>query len=429
MNRSEDDVIEIVVPEQQEGTRATVQQWLKQTGDWVHTDEPVVELETDKVVVEVAATGDGELTVLIEPETPVEPGAVLGQIKPAADRADSPSKEEPRDDKDPAVPIKDKTEQSTAAMPLDDAERRLSPSVRRLVRQHSIDPASIDGTGRKGRVTREDVLAVARQMEQDSGPERSTENQPRAARKTATPQPQEAAPASGQSTKIPHTTMRRRIAEHMQQSLNAAPHVTSVFEADFGAIQAHRSANKQDFKERGVNLTYTAYFVRACVEAMQVVPVINSRWHDDFIEQFDEINIGLGVDMDGAGLIVPVIHQAEALSLLGTAARIQEKVQLARDNRLKPGDMQNGTFTISNHGVSGSLIASPIVINQPQSAILGIGALEKRVKVRTVDGVDSIQIRPMAYVTLSIDHRVIDGAQANKWLSRFVDVINNWPAE
>lgn len=220
--------------------------------------------------------------------------------------------------------------------------------------------------------------------------------------------------------------MRRRIAEHMQHSLSSAPHVTAVFEADFSAIMAHRKASKAAFEAQNVSLTYTAYIVSACIAAMSAAPAVNSRWHDDYLEVFDDVNIGVGTALGDAGLIVPVIHKAQDLSLMGIATRLQDLTHRARNGKLKPADVQNGTFSISNHGVSGSLLATPIIINQPQSAIFGVGALEKRVVVRTVDGVDSIQIRPMAYVSLSIDHRVVDGAQTNAWLKRFVDTIEHW---
>jgi 2-oxoglutarate dehydrogenase E2 component (dihydrolipoamide succinyltransferase) len=221
--------------------------------------------------------------------------------------------------------------------------------------------------------------------------------------------------------------MRRRIAEHMARSLATAPHVTAVFEADFSAVAAHRKAQRDAFERQGVKLTYTAYFVAACVAAMKAVPQINSRWHDDALELHDDVNIGIGTALGEAGLIVPVIHQAQTLSLLGLAQRLQDLTDRARAGALAPADLRGGTFTISNHGVSGSLVAAPIIINQPQAAILGIGRLEKRVVVREVEGHDTIQIRPMAYVSLTIDHRVLDGSTANAWLGRFVEVLERWP--
>jgi len=231
-------------------------------------------------------------------------------------------------------------------------------------------------------------------------------------------------PAAGLRS-VPHDTMRKRIAEHMARSLQSAPHVTAVFEADFTAIAAHREAHKAEFAQAGANLTYTAYFVAASVAAMTAAPAVNGRWFEDRIEIYDDVNIGIGTALGEKGLIVPVIHRAQTLSLLETAKRLTELTERARAGKLAQADVQGGTFSISNHGVSGSLVAAPIIINQPQVAILGIGKLEKRAVVRD----DTIQIRPMAYVSLTIDHRALDAFQTNAWLTRYVEVLETWPAK
>jgi 2-oxoglutarate dehydrogenase E2 component (dihydrolipoamide succinyltransferase) len=223
--------------------------------------------------------------------------------------------------------------------------------------------------------------------------------------------------------------MRLAIAGNMQRSVTEAPHVTAVFEADFSAIIAHREAHKAAFAKKGVKLSYTAYLVAAAAEAMKAAPAINSRWHADRLELYDDINIGVGTALGSKGLIVPVLRKVQRLSLKGIAAGLDELIEKARQEKLTGADVKGGTFTISNHGVSGSLFAAPIIINQPQSAILGVGKLEKRVVVREVGGVDAIQIRPMAYVSLTIDHRVVDGHQTNAWLSRFVEILESWPAD
>jgi 2-oxoglutarate dehydrogenase E2 component (dihydrolipoamide succinyltransferase) len=279
------------------------------------------------------------------------------------------------------------------------------------VLQHDIDPARIEGTGRGGRITRADV-------------DRAVE----AATRVEGVLP---AAGSGEITShfVPHDRMRLAIAENMQRSLSEAPHVTAVFEADFSAIIAHREAHKAAFAKKGVKLTYTAYLVAAAAEAMKVAPAINSRWHADKLELYDDINIGVGTALGTKGLIVPVLRQVQRLSLKGIAAGLDELVEKARREKLTSAEVKGGTFTISNHGVSGSLFAAPIIINRPQSAILGVGKLEKRVVVREVAGADAIQIRPMAYVSLTIDHRVVDGHQTNAWLTRFVELIESWPAE
>jgi 2-oxoglutarate dehydrogenase E2 component (dihydrolipoamide succinyltransferase) len=224
---------------------------------------------------------------------------------------------------------------------------------------------------------------------------------------------------------VKHSQMRRSIAQHMVQSVATAPHVTSVFDADLSHIVAHREANKADFEKRGAKLTYTAYFVRASVVALQAVPEVNSRWHDDALEIFDDVNIGVATALGGGGLIVPVIVNAQDLDLFGIAERLTDLTGRARSEKLDPRDVQNGTFTISNHGVSGSLIASPIIINQPQSAILGVGKVERRV-VAVSEVSDETVVKPMCYVTLTIDHRVLDGFQANQFLTSWVGALSDF---
>jgi 2-oxoglutarate dehydrogenase E2 component (dihydrolipoamide succinyltransferase) len=211
--------------------------------------------------------------------------------------------------------------------------------------------------------------------------------------------------------------MRKSIAEHMVRSMQAAPHVTAVFEADLSRVIAHKQA------QRGERITYTAYFVRAAVAALQAVPEANSRWHANGLELFEDCNIGVAVALEGGGLIVPVLQRAQELDLAKTAQRVQDLTGRARTGKLEPREVQGGTFTISNHGVSGSLLAAPIVINQPQSAILGVGKLEPRARVSAAG---AIEARPMLYVTLTIDHRVLDGFQANVFLSKWVEVIEQW---
>lgn len=284
--------------------------------------------------------------------------------------------------------------------------------MRRLLIEADLDPAGLSGTGRGGRITREDVEAAVK-----SG----------GAKPAKTPAPEPATPrVSGNITSVPHDTMRLRIAEHMSHSVTVAPHVTAVFEADFGAIIAHRKANKAAFAKQGVNLTLTAYVVIAAAKAMDAAPAVNARWFDDRLELYDDVNIGIGTALGDKGLVVPVIHHTQSLSLLGVAKRMQELTDKARTGKLARADVQGGTFSISNHGVSGTLIAAPIIINQPQSAILGVGRLEKRVVVREIDGADAMLIRPMAYVSLTIDHRALDGHQTNAWLTRFVEVLEGW---
>jgi 2-oxoglutarate dehydrogenase E2 component (dihydrolipoamide succinyltransferase) len=392
---------DILVPFEQEGTKAIVRSWLRQLGDLVAVDDPLVELETDKVTQEVPSPAAGVLIeIVLDTDAEAAPGAILGRLgdaRPAATEADARA---PAD---------------AAAAPDDRRARRaeagaLSPAVRRAVRQHGVDPASIEGTGRGGRLTRADVDRAV-------------------AARGATPAAGAQAPAPGGVRVVPHDRMRLAIAQNMLQSVTTAPHVTAVFECDFSAIMAHRKRHKAAFEEQGANLTFTAYLVAASVRAMAAAPAVNSRWHDDRLEIFDAVGVAVGTALGDKGLVAPVVAGAQALSLLGIARRLTDLTARARAGALTPGDMRGGTFTISNHGVSGSLLATPIIINQPQSAILGVGKLEKRVVVREVEGADTIQIRPMCYVSLTIDHRVIDGHQTNAWLTSFVEAIEGWPRD
>jgi len=191
-------------------------------------------------------------------------------------------------------------------------------------------------------------------------------------------------------------------------------------------IIEHRKWHKKEFAEQGVKLTFTAYFLAAVVKAVESSPEVNARFHEDALEIFSDINIGVGTALGTKGLVVPVIQQVQEMSLFEIAAALTKQTAKARDGSLKPSDMKNGTFTISNHGVSGSLFAAPIIINQPEVAILGIGKLEKRVVVEEINNEDTIQIQPMCYVSLSIDHRALDAFQTSEFLSSFVETIENW---
>jgi 2-oxoglutarate dehydrogenase E2 component (dihydrolipoamide succinyltransferase) len=409
-------MIDIVVPVEGEGTQATVRTWLKKVGDPVVEHEPLVELETDKVAMEVPAPASGVLReILLDVNAEAAPGALLGRL---AQDGEAVAPEEGPTGEVIAIssaPAEAGAQSSDGAGLLPSQEHnkvremRLSPSVKRACLQHNIDPSRIEGTGRNGRVTRADVDQVVAAGGQARAPQASS---------------------SGiASHDVPHDRMRLKIAENMLASVTQAPHVTAVFEADFTAIQRHRERHKAAFAQHGVKLTYTAYLVAAAAQAMKVAPAINSRWHPDRLEIYDDINIGVGTALGEKGLIVPVLRQVQLLDLDAIAAGLDDLVERARQEKLTGKDVSGGTFTISNHGVSGSLFASPIIINQPQSAILGVGKLEKRVVVREVDGADTIQIRPMAYVSLTIDHRVVDGHQTNAWLTRFVEILEGWPVD
>lgn len=381
-------MIEVRVPDEQEGTKAVVRAWLKQVGDAVAENDPLVELETDKVTQEVPAPAAGVLSeILLDTNAEAVPGALLGRISADEGAVASPS-----------APAKEEHGQ---------LETRLSPSVRRACLQHGIDPTRIEGTGRNGRVTREDVdRAVASATVVSVG-------------EPATAQPRQFSPQD-----VPHDRMRLTIAENMVRAVSEAPHVTAVFEADFTAVSAHKAG----MAAKGKKLSYTAYIVKAAAEAMAVAPAINGRWEKDRIAISPTIDVGVGTALGEKGLVVPVVKDAGSLSLEQIGAKLDDLTRRAREGKLERSDVSGGSFTISNHGVSGSLLAAPIILHQGQAAILGIGKLEKRVIVREVNGQDAMLIRPMAYVTLTIDHRVIDGHQTNAWLTRFVEILESWPS-
>jgi 2-oxoglutarate dehydrogenase E2 component (dihydrolipoamide succinyltransferase) len=395
-------VIEVRVPEEQEGTRAVVRAWLKQVGDAVAENDPLVELETDKVTQEVPAPAAGVLAeIVLDTDAEAVPGALLARIETdgaAVIKPLVPSEVEAR--------LEPAQRPSTRLGANGDRETRLSPSVRRACLQHGIDPARIEGTGRNGRVTREDVdRAVSSATIVTAG------------------EPATAQPRQFSAQDIPHDRMRLTIAENMVRAVGEAPHVTAVFEADFSAVTAHKAA----MAARGAKLSYTAYIVKAAAEAMAVAPAINGRWEKDRIAISPTVNIGVGTALGEKGLVVPVVKDAGAFSLEQIGGKLDDLTRRAREGKLERSDVSGGSFTISNHGVSGSLLAAPIILHQGQAAILGIGKLEKRVVVREIGGEDVILVRPMAYVTLTIDHRVVDGHQTNAWLTRFVEILENWP--
>jgi 2-oxoglutarate dehydrogenase E2 component (dihydrolipoamide succinyltransferase) len=414
--------VEIRAPDEQtEGTRLQVLRWLKQVGEPVAQDEPLIEIETDKVTVEVASPGSGVLREILKREhEEVAPGELLGRIDTAAAGAVSPGSLGAAAGASTAAPTPASASRAAEPQPGRAAPAtELSPAVRRLLGEHALEAGAVSGTGPGGRITVEDVLRSAR-----------------ARPAPAAAQPEQAAPAASAAAapatgvrRVPHTAVRKRIAEHMVQSLlHSAPHVTTVFEADLTAVLADRARRREEFALRGAPLTLTAYFVRAAVAAIRAVPEANSRWTDSALEIHEAMHIGVATAVEGAGLIVPVLRDAQSLDLFETAHALAALVQRARSGELSVGDVRGGTFTISNHGVSGSLLAAPIIINQPQAAILGVGKLEKRAVVVEAGDEQRIAVQPRCYVTLTLDHRVMDGHQANRFLQVFVQTLTAWPA-
>jgi 2-oxoglutarate dehydrogenase E2 component (dihydrolipoamide succinyltransferase) len=416
---------DVQVPPNEEGTRATVLKWCKQVGDAVAKDEPLVELETDKVTVEIPSPASGILIeILKQVNAEVIPAEVIARLslggaasapRDAASPPEvvSPARSGSTDGLDSTASLEPTSraalQASRAISASGGVPKPLSPSVRRLLKEHSMAATDIEGTGRDGRITAQDVIRRAAGGTSRAGGVNG------------------AAPAG--STRVAHTAIRRRVAEHMARSLVESPHVTTLFEADLTRVLAHRSRHAADYESRGARLTLTAYFVSACAQALRAHREINATFHSDALELHADVNIGVGTALGNKGLIVPVIHRTQGLNLFGMAQRLGQLVEAARAGKLSPEDVRGGTFTISNHGVGGSLLAAPIVINQPQVAILGVGKVQRRVCAIEIDGVEAIGVRSLCYLTLTIDHRALDAFQANAFLSSVVATLEQWPAD
>ncbi|HEV7432044.1 MAG TPA: 2-oxo acid dehydrogenase subunit E2 [Steroidobacteraceae bacterium] len=403
----------LLASDQAEGTRSQVLLWLKAVGDQVSENEPLLEIETDKVTVEIPAPCAGVLCeILKQAETEVEPGSVLGRIDRTANigaNVQQSHRQVPDAGARAEAPPRQAATSATAGP--------LSPAVRRLLIAHHLEAGEIEGSGANGKITVEDVLRHA------------GSNAPRAP--TTAPQSTASQPQGAlQGRLVAHSRMRLQIAERMVASLlHTAPHVTTVFEVDLSAVLAHRTQWRADFEGRGAALTLTSYFLAACVSALQAVPELNSRWRPGGLELYEHIDIGVATALENGGLVVPVIRNVAALDLFDIARELGDRVLRAREDRLVPADVRGGTFTVSNHGVSGSLLAAPIIIHQPQSAILGIGKVEKRPVVTVEGGRDVVAIRSRCYVTLTIDHRVLDGQRANQFLGVLTRRLEQWGSE
>jgi 2-oxoglutarate dehydrogenase E2 component (dihydrolipoamide succinyltransferase) len=392
-------IAEVIAPSNEEGTKATILRWYKAVGESIRKDEPLLELETDKVTVEIPSPASGELCeILMQPDDDVLPGQVLARVRIASPDS-APSRQSVPAGAPPARVATDGASSAPGARP------PLSPAVRRLMDQHGLSPVAIAGSGQGGRITAHDIERHVGGTLAESAA---------------------AAPPPAAASRLPHSAIRRRVAEHMARSVATAPHVTTLFEADLTRVLAHRSANAAAFEQHGARLTLTAYFVAACAQALGAHPMVNATYHEDALELHPDANIGVGTALGNEGLIVPVIHRAQALDLLGIAHRLGQLVGAARLGKLAPQEVRGGTFTISNHGVGGSLLAAPIVINQPQVAILGVGKVERRVVAFDAQGTEAIGVRSKCYLTLTIDHRALDAFQANAFLMHVVTALEQW---
>ena len=434
----------VIMPQLGESVvEGTVTAWLKKEGEPIEEFESLLEVNTDKVDSEIPSPAGGVLLKILVPEgETVKAGTIIawigepGEAVPDSEGGPSESGHEP-EPQAAAQAVQPAAEVSPPPSAGRDRDLGfISPVVARLARERNVDLSQVQGTGQGGRITKKDVLNYL-----ESGPQkepaawetpgegdlfRPTElvfasGQPPKTSAPAPTQKSEQPPAFGQL--IPHTRMRRNIAEHMVLSKRTSPHVTTVMEADLKKVVAHREANKAAFARDGVNLTFTAYFAAASVAALKAFPLVNSSWQDEGILVHPEINLGMAVSLGEEGLIVPVIRRADSLSLLGLARAINDLAERSRAHRLQPDEVRGGTFSITNHGISGSLFASP-VINQPQCAILGVGAIKKRPIVLADD---AIAVRPMVYLSLTFDHRILDGASADGFLAKIVAVLEEWP--
>jgi 2-oxoglutarate dehydrogenase E2 component (dihydrolipoamide succinyltransferase) len=407
-------------------TEATVTRWLKSIGDKVDEYEPVMEVNTDKVDTEIPSPTSGViLAEYVKEGEVIKVGTLLGWIGqpgeslPEEGASTQPVAQAPATVEAPVI----------AAPPAQPTPTRelgfISPVVAKIAAEQHVDLSQVQGTGMGGRITKKDI---ERYLEAGKPAPAAPVVTPLSAPTAVTPAV--VAPAgstlTGTYTVIPQTPMRKAIAEHMVLSEHTAPHVSTIMEVDMTRVAAHRNANKEAFSSEGVNLTFTAYFVTASISALKAYPLVNSSWSEEGVRIYNAIHIGMATALGEEGLIVPVIKNADNLSLLGIARVVNDLASRARAHKLQPDEVRGGTFTITNHGVTGSLFATPI-INQPQCAILGVGMIQKRPIVIADQNLgDVLAIRPMMYLSLTFDHRIIDGAIADYFLAKVVETLQNW---
>jgi pyruvate dehydrogenase E2 component (dihydrolipoamide acetyltransferase) len=461
--------VDVVMPQMGVSvSEGTITKWLKSEGEAIAADESLLEISTDKVDTEVPSPASGVVQQIIarEGET-VAVGTKIAVIAPEGAEVDAEAPPEPPTQEaaqeaeeasgaEGEGPAAEKTEEAPAPAPApapaaaptptaapaapqaeDDNGRReakfVSPVVARIAAEHNVDVASIEGTGRGGRVTKKDILGYIESGQPQAAPAAAEAPQEAPA---APSQPQAAAPAAPAATPQtqegetvePMSAMRKGIAEHMRRSLDTSAHVTSSIEVDMTRIAALRQRLKKDWAgSYGVNPTFLAFVGRAVVDTLKDYPWINGEIRGDSIVTRNYVNLGFAVELaDGKGLIVPVVRNAETLNLLGMAKAIADIAERARAKQLLPDDVQGGTFTITNPGGYGTFHGTP-VISQPQAAILGTYAVVKRPwVVEDEDGQDAIAIRSMMNVTLTYDHRLVDGALAGRFLRDLRERLQSW---
>ena len=433
--------VEVLMPQMGESiAEGTLSKWLKKLGDPVKRDEPLFEISTDKVDAEIPAPAAGVLAEIKVQEGQTVPVQTLvavietdksAPVPVAAPPAPAPPKAAPPPAAaSPVVPRP--TPASPVAAPKGDggetAEERLrkrsTPLVRKIAAEHRVDISAIPGTGFAGRVTKQDILGFIEHGAPAPAPTAPGTRLPAAAPSGPVQHPA-VEPWPGDRVE-PFSKIRKITADHMIMSRRTSAHVTSFFEVDYTRVAELRRKHKAAYAERGVNLTYLAFITKACAENLRKHPVVNAAVSGDNIIYRAEVNIGIAVALDW-GLIVPVVKHADELSLVGIARAINDLGERARTKKLSPDEIQRGTFTITNPGVFGSYAGAPI-INQPQVAILGVGAIEKRPKVVTLpDGTDTIAIRTIGMVSMSYDHRIVDGADADRFLADMKRSLEDFP--
>jgi 2-oxoglutarate dehydrogenase E2 component (dihydrolipoamide succinyltransferase) len=424
----------VIMPQMGESiAEGTITKWMKKVGEHIDRDEPLFEISTDKVDAEIPSPAAGVLTqILVKENETVAINTVVAVIDgegdvaaPPATKAAAPAPPAaPSAPPTPAAPAASAAVAQPAAEEQENGEAgdiRTSPLVRRIARENNVDLSDVKGTGLGGRVSKKDILDYLDQRRQGvpAAPPPSA-----AAPSVAPPAVQPtAAPVAftGATQIVPMTPMRQKIAEHMVMSKHTSAHVYTLVEVEMTRVVATRERFKTEFEQRnGIKLTYTPFFVRASVEAIKELPIINSSLDGNNIIYKRDVNIGIAVALEN-GLIVPVVKRADEKNFLGVARAVQDLADRARTKRLSVEDVQGGTFTITNPGSFGGLFGLPI-INQPQVAILGVGAIEKRPVVRD----DAIAIRHMVYLSVSYDHRVIDGAVAERFMGKIKHILENW---
>jgi 2-oxoisovalerate dehydrogenase E2 component (dihydrolipoyl transacylase) len=406
----------VLVPLLGEGVEeVTVIKWLKKEGDSVNELEPLLEVNTDKVDTEIPAPIAGILLkILAEEGAPAKVGTLLALIGKPGEAVDTDGVQSLREAPPLAPTLETKSvapQRQETLTPISKDIGFISPVVAKIAAEHGVNLSQVQGSGLNGRITKNDVLSYVEGQKLNV---ESHVSQP------SNLQPFNIKPSEGDQL-IKHTVIRKQIAEHMVISKQTSPHVLTVMEADMSRVAKHRSANKEIFGRDQVNLTFTAYFMMAIVAGLKAYPNVNSSWTEEGILVHKAVNIGMATSLGQEGLIVPVIKDADNLSLLAMARMVNDLANRARSKKLHPEDVKGGTFTLTNHGTSGSLFAFP-VINQPQSGILGVGAMQKRVVV--ID--EAIAIRPMVYLSFVFDHRILDGASADWFLAKVKETLENW---